>query len=96
MLMFVAANSLLVQRFAAADEKTVVGTVSSVKDDKGEVKTISLKVDDATTYAVTVDDNGKKLAKELDGKKASVTGEVAEKDGKKTITVKSFKAAEEK
>jgi len=42
------------------------------------------------TYDVVLDANGTKLA-ELAGKKAQVKGSVEEKDGKKILTVASFK-----
>ena len=94
-LFFVAANSVAISRLALADEGTVVGVVSAQKNDDGAVTQVTLKANDGTTYVVTQDENGKKLASDMNGKKVSVTGDVAEKDNQKTITVTSFKAAEE-
>ena len=72
----------------------VTGTVSAEKDGDGNVTAVNLKADDGTKYRVTVDDNGKKLVKDLDGKKAVVTGSLTEKDEQKWITVTSYKSAE--
>ncbi|HOX08687.1 MAG TPA: hypothetical protein PK280_19995 [Planctomycetota bacterium] len=77
----------------AADEaktETVKGVVSVVKAEDGKV-TVTLKAGDVV-YSVA----GEK-AKELEGmdkKSVEVTGTVAEKDGKKTVTVASVKAVE--
>jgi hypothetical protein len=62
-------------------------------DDDGTVLMVTLTGDDGKEYNVDLDDNGKKLAKDLNGKRAAVTGAVEDKDGVLTITVKSFKAA---
>jgi len=45
-------------------------------------------------YRVTDDDQGKKLAKEADGKKAEVKGTVEEKDKALWLTVTEFKIVE--
>jgi hypothetical protein len=93
-LALVLSNALLLKQTVLADDKTVTGSVTCEKDGDGNVTNVSLKTDDGTKYTVTTDDNGKKLAKELDGKKATVTGDVTEKDETKWLKVSSYKAAE--
>jgi len=93
-LAFVFGVALLQQNAVHAEDKTVTGTVSCEKDGDGNVKSVSVKCDDGTKYSVTNDDNGKKLAKEMDGKKATVSGDVTEKDEQKWLKVASYKAAE--
>jgi hypothetical protein len=79
--------SVMAAEEAAKDQK-LVGTVALVKADDAAAGYV-LKVDEKTTVAVTLDDNAKKLLKDLVGKKAELTGVVTEKDGAKTITVKA-------
>lgn len=93
-LALVLSNALLVKQSVLAEDKTVTGAVSCEKDGDGNISTVTLKTDDGVKYTVTADDNGKKLGKELDGKKATVTGEVTEKDDQKSLRVSSYKAAE--
>ncbi len=70
--------------------KTVTGTVSVQKDDKGELTGVSVKVDERKTVKLTVDDKAKEVAA-LDGKKVEVTGKMA----KGMLTVESFKEVTE-
>lgn len=80
----------------------LVKATKETKDGKEEITAVTIttrKTDkqEAEEYQVTLDDEGKKLGKELDGKRASVTGTIETKgegDKKvKTITVESFKEA---
>jgi hypothetical protein len=67
--------------------ETVKGTVTVVKAEDGKV-TVTLKAGDVV-YGVAGD-----KAKDLEGmdkKEVEVTGKVAEKDGKKVMTVESVK-----
>jgi len=70
-------------------EVTVVGTVQKTVDADGKLTAVQVAAEKAP-YDVVLDDNGTKLA-ELAGKKAQVKGSVEEKDGKKILTVASFK-----
>lgn len=75
---------------AEGKSETVKGTVSVVKAEDGKV-TVTVKAGDVV-YGVAGD-----KAKDLEGmdkKEVEVTGTVAEKDGKKVITVESVKAVE--
>lgn len=94
-LLLVAANSLAITHPAWADEGVVIGVVSQQKNEDGAVTQVTLKASDGTTYIVAQDENGKKLGSDMNGKKVSVSGDVTEKDNQKTITVTSFKNAEE-
>jgi len=71
------------------DQITVVGMVQKTVDAEGKLTAVKV-VAPKGTYDVTLDANGIKLA-DLDGKKAQVKGTVAEVDGKKVLTVASFK-----
>ena len=77
------------------DQKALVGASINVVEDSKEKE--GEKV--TTYYRITLDDNGKKLATELDGKMAKVTGVLSEieKDGKKStyITVKEYTEVKE-
>jgi len=80
---------------ANADEATITGTVVAADwDDKDKAIAVSIETDDELYY---VSDNpiGKQLLELLD-KKVTVTGIVGEdKDGNRTITVKSYKIQSE-
>lgn len=74
---------------AFAEDQKVEGTVKVTKVE-AEVKSIEVTVGEKT-YAVKLDDNGKKVA-EHDGKVVIITGEVSEAN---EITVKSVEKKEE-
>jgi hypothetical protein len=76
---------------ARAADQTVKGTVDAVTDDEGNITSATVTTDDGTKYVVVMDAKGKKLAKDMNGMKAEVTGEVKEKDGENTIKVSSSK-----
>ena len=94
-LAFVAALFVLPTLTFAEDDVTLTGTVSVTKNDDGDITAVKLTVGE-TVYNVGLCEVGKKLGTDLCGKKAEVTGTVKEEDGTKTISVKSFKAVEEK
>jgi len=77
-------------------DRPIVGIVTATKETKDgqEVITAVTLTDKRggaeTVYNVVLDDNGKKLGQEMNGKRARVAGTVAEKDGKKEITVQKY------
>ncbi|MDD5697346.1 MAG: hypothetical protein PHH77_01900 [Victivallaceae bacterium] len=89
-----------------AEEKVVTGTLSVTKNEDDAVASAKIASDDVA-YNIVLDENGKKLAKDMEDKKVTVTGTVETKEvkddesetGKKTelwLTVKSFSAVVEK
>lgn len=90
--LFLSARMLLNAPHALAAEKTVSGTITAEKDD-GKLKTVILKTEDGTVYNITLDDKGKKLG-DMNGKKATVTGDHAEKEERHWITVTESKVEE--
>jgi hypothetical protein len=68
----------------AADEMTIMGKVT----DEGLVS------DDGQVYGISDDEKGKELMENV-GKKVEATGTVMESEGKKILTIKSFKVSEE-
>jgi len=79
---------VLVVSAAEAKADTVKGTVSVAKDDAGKVTSVTLKAGDVT---YTLAGDKVKEMEGLDKKVVEVTGKVEEKEGKKTLTVESFK-----
>jgi hypothetical protein len=76
-----------------AKKPTVVGMVA-VEMENDEIKSVTLtakKRGQETVYNVELDDNGKKLGEELDGKKVMARGTVSEKDGKQWLTVERYR-----
>jgi hypothetical protein len=80
---------------AKAADKVVTGVVKVTKDAAGvATSTITAKeADKDVVYAVAADSPAAAKVAELDGKTVDAKGVVAEKDGKKTITVKEVKEA---
>ena len=89
--------------------QTLTGTLSVEKNDSDAVVKATLTVGEETVYQIVLDDNGQKLAAALADKTVEVTGAVSKKevetkdDDDNTVkttelwlTVKSFKAVEEK
>src|SRR6267143_930282 len=94
-LAFSALISALQSNPALADEKTVNGMLSVSKNDDGKITAVAVRTEDGKKYSISLDDNGKKLAADLAGKKVTVTGDVKEKDDVLWITVSEFKKAED-
>jgi hypothetical protein len=94
-LTFIAMNALVHLSPALADEKTISGTVSVAKDDDGKPTSVAVSSEDGTKYSIDLDDNGKKIAADLDGKKVTLKGDVKEKDNKLWVTVTEFKKSDE-
>jgi len=69
----------------------LAGIVVVMKDESGNVQAVKLAEKTGKAYRVALDENGKKLAQELAGKKAEVKGVVTGME----VKVLSFKAAEE-
>ncbi len=67
----------------AADQKTINGQINDQKQ---------LVAEDGKVYSIAASETGDKLAA-MAGKKVSVTGTVAEKDGKMVVEVAEFKEA---
>jgi flagellar hook assembly protein FlgD len=66
-------------------QKTIEGVVS-VKKDGDAVKEVAIGEGDAKVCVCTSNEQGKKVA-EMNGKKVKATGTLAEKEGKKVLTV---------
>lgn len=94
-LAFIAMNALVHLSPALADEKTISGTISVAKDDDGKPTSVAVSAEDGTKYSIDLDDNGKKIAADLDGKKVTLKGDVKEKDNKLWVTVTEFKKSDE-
>lgn len=79
--------------------QTFKGEVVKQASKKGRVIGIRLKGEDGKTYRVYLNAKGKKMAKELAGKKAEVSAALIRKGTKKKpvlwLNVKSYKAIEE-
>lgn len=72
---------------------SVVGTVSQTTDDDGNVAAITVTTDEEAVYFVVLDANGKNLGKEMNGKRADVTGTL---NADEELVVESWKAAPKK
>ena len=79
---------------AAPEKVTLTGEVNVTRDDDDNIVAATLTVGE-TDYKITLDEKGKKLAGEMDGKKVEVTGTVTEKDDEKCLTVESYKEVPE-
>jgi hypothetical protein len=77
-------------------DRPIVGLVTATKETKEgkEVITAVTLTDKRggaeTVYNVVLDDNGRKLGEEMNGKRARVAGTIADKDGKKELTVQKY------
>ncbi len=80
-------------------EQTITGLVKAAPADAAYAATVETERERAgtarkVTFRVTNDAQGKKLAKEADGKTAEIKGTVETKDRERWITVKEFKVVE--
>ena len=83
--------------FLNAGERTIVdGIINTSKDASGSIVAIKLNlaVADGEMFNIVLDENGKKLGIEMDGKWVEVIGEVYDRDGEKWMEVKSYKKHE--
>jgi len=84
----------------APTEVTLTGTVKAITAEAGKVAPAAMlevtekgtgAVPVVVTYSVTNDEQGKKLAKDANGKKAEIKGTVETKGEAMWLTVKEFK-----
>jgi hypothetical protein len=73
---------------------TVTGTVSVTKE-KDKVKSVTLTVDEETSYKVRLCQVGQKLAAEAEGKQVEAVGVVQKNKRGSTLKVNSFKLVQE-
>ncbi len=89
-----AASAVLGEDAPAEPQKvTVTGVVSVTRSDDGDITAVMVTTKEAA-YMVTLDENGKELGTEMEGKEVEATGVVTEKDDMKWITVESYKEVE--
>ena len=70
-----------------------VGVTKETKDGKEEITAVTItqkKKDTTVVINVELDEKGKQLGTEKDGKKVIATGTITEKDGAKWMTVESY------
>ena len=77
----------------AVQSTTITGDIITTYDDDDNVVGAFLQTEDGSQYNITLNDKGKELAADYDGKTVEVTGTVSEKDDENWLTVVSFKAA---
>jgi len=66
--------------------------VKATKNDDGDISAVTITTAKGTTFGVNLDEGkGADLGKEMDGKKATAIGTIAKTNGKRTITVASYK-----
>lgn len=71
----------------------LVTTTKEKKDDKEVITAVTITQTRKTgdiVHNVVLDDVGKELGEKMNGKKVRATGIIAEKDGKKEITVEKY------
>ena len=78
----------------AEDAVKVTGKVSVAKDDDGNITAVKITVGE-TVNKVVLDDNGKKLGAEMNGKKVEATGTFSGEDDERVFKVASFKEVKE-
>ena len=63
--------------FLVAGERIIVdGKISAIKDNIGNITMVNLLTDGGEVFNITLNENGKKLGKEMDGKWVEVISEV--------------------
>ena len=83
--------------FLVAGERIIVdGKISTIKDNIGNITMLNLLTDGGEVFNITLNENGKKLGKEMDGKMVEVIGEVYDRGGDMWMEVRSYKKFEEK
>jgi hypothetical protein len=86
-------NSLI-----TADERVLInGVVSTIKDSSGAITagTLNLKVEGEGIFNIVLDEQGKKLGAEMEGKWVEVIGEISMRGAEKWLEVKSYSKVEE-
>lgn len=89
----VTCNVLAADAPKTAEPVTVSGTVNIVRDLSGAIVGIQLITPDGEAYDVAMNGEGEMLKRER-GRKVEARGTVSEKDGKKQLDIRSFKAEE--
>ena len=86
---------LVSSTFLVAGERTIVdGKISAIKDSRGNITAVNLITDGGEVFNITLNENGKKLGKEMDGKWVEVIGGISVKDDKAWLEVKSYEKIE--
>lgn len=73
-------------------EIVVVGTVSVIKKGDRRIEAIKLTASSGEIYNVVLDQTGEKLAKDMAGKKVEVRGSVVGPQGKRELTVHTYRS----
>ena len=70
----------------------ITGTVKATKNDDGDITAVTITTAKGTPYGVNLDEGkGSDLGKDMDGKKAIAIGTISKRDGKRIVTVASYK-----
>ena len=88
---------LVYSTFLTAGERIIVeGIVDATKDPNGNIIAVklNLKAEGVDVFNITLDESGKKLGKQMDGKWVEVIGDVSVKGDKTWLEVKSYKKVE--
>lgn len=72
------------------DPNAIRGKVIVEKDAEGAISSVKIENRRFGNWNVVLDDNGKKLAEEMENKPVIVKGTVETKDGEKWVTVESY------
>lgn len=72
------------------DSNLVIGTVTTAKDNSGNITEIKVKVHKDLIYQVVLDEKGIELGNTLAGKRARIKGTVETKGDAQWLTVKTF------
>lgn len=75
---------------------TVTGVVCVMKDDNDKITDVWVTDDNDEYYDIVLDEKGKKLGKEMEGKRAEVKGTIERKDDTNWVTVQEYKEAPKK
>lgn|GEM_PF-4799422 len=84
--------------FITAGERVLInGVVSTIKDSSGAITavTLNLKVEGEGIFNIILDEQGKKLGAEMEGKWVEVIGEIFMRGTEKWLEVKSYSKVEE-
>jgi len=86
---------LVFSSFLVAGERIIVdGKISAIKDNSGNITAVNLIADGGDVFNIILDESGKKLGKQMDGKWVEVIGDVSVKGDKTWLEVKSYKKVE--
>ncbi len=74
----------------SSDDKLVIGTVTVVKDNDGNIIEIKVQQHRDVIYHVVLDEKGRELGKAMADRRARIEGSVETKDKTLWLTVKTF------